>query len=98
MLRHPLLYRGVAPSIEQCVAFPPPMYVYCLDPLLSNIMNTVSSTTYVSAALVMIREFRRLQKVIPLDSSEIAPSNMHVIANHKAGEAPDPCSVPKTQL
>lgn len=46
----------------------------------------------------MIREFRGMQKVIPLDTSEIAPSNMHVIANHDAGEAPDPCNVPKTQL
>ena len=61
------------------------MHVYFCDPLPVSGINSVSST-YVSAALVMIREFRRLQKVIPLDSSEIAPSNMHVIANqHRAG-------------
>ena len=39
-----------------------------------------------------------LLKDKPGDRLEVAPNNMHVIiASHRLGDFPDPCSVPRTQ-
>lgn len=56
------------------------------------------STYWVSATREIWRFSLGLQNVIPLDRFDIAPRRIHVIANHRAGDAPEPCNFPRTQF